>query len=164
MDYTNNYHLPQWVKSDRIMMDDFNNAMSAIDSGIKSAQNAANSAKSAASAAQNAANAAKNTAQNAYSPSQKPYAAGSYTGDSGTQTIHLGFRPSFVIVCGAETAGDVGYISRVTCYFGLTAGNILKSRISFTNDGFTVHPYPNNGENLPALNYNGRTYDYIAFR
>ena len=24
MDYTKNYHLPQWVKSDRIMMDDFN--------------------------------------------------------------------------------------------------------------------------------------------
>ena len=35
MDYTTNYHLPQWVESDRIMMEDFNEAMAAIDEGIK---------------------------------------------------------------------------------------------------------------------------------
>ena len=31
MNYTTNYHLPQWVESDRIMMEDFNEAMEAID-------------------------------------------------------------------------------------------------------------------------------------
>jgi hypothetical protein len=34
MDYTKNHHLPQWVKSDRIMMDDFNAAFANIDKGL----------------------------------------------------------------------------------------------------------------------------------
>ena len=36
MTYTQNYQLPQWVKSDRIMMDDFNDANSKIDAALKS--------------------------------------------------------------------------------------------------------------------------------
>ena len=34
MDYTKNYHLPQWVKSDRIMMDDFNRMCVDIENGL----------------------------------------------------------------------------------------------------------------------------------
>ena len=34
MDYTTNYHLPQWVESDRIMMEDFNEAMAAIEKRV----------------------------------------------------------------------------------------------------------------------------------
>ena len=34
MDYTANYHLPQWEKSDRIMMDDFNAAMADVEAGL----------------------------------------------------------------------------------------------------------------------------------
>ena len=34
MDHTTNYQLPQWVKSDRIMMDDFNDANSKIDAAL----------------------------------------------------------------------------------------------------------------------------------
>lgn len=34
MEYTKNYHLPQWVKEDRIMMDDFNAAMSSLENGL----------------------------------------------------------------------------------------------------------------------------------
>ena len=34
MNYTKNYRLPQWVKEDRIMMDDFNAAMSSMESGM----------------------------------------------------------------------------------------------------------------------------------
>ena len=62
MDYTTNYHLPQWVESDRIMMEDFNEAMAAIDGGIKAAQNTADGGTAAAEAAQNAANKAQETA------------------------------------------------------------------------------------------------------
>ena len=36
MIYTQNYQLPQWVKSDRIMMDDFNDANTKIDAALKS--------------------------------------------------------------------------------------------------------------------------------
>ena len=34
MDYTFNYHLPQWAETDRVMRTDFNSAMSNIDGGI----------------------------------------------------------------------------------------------------------------------------------
>lgn len=34
MEYTKNYHLPQWVETDRIMMQDFNAAMADIESGL----------------------------------------------------------------------------------------------------------------------------------
>ena len=47
MEYTTNYHLPQWVESDRIMMGDFNEAMSNLEGGITTAQEAADAAKEA---------------------------------------------------------------------------------------------------------------------
>ena len=34
MNYTTNYHLPQWVESDRILMEDFNDAMESIEEGL----------------------------------------------------------------------------------------------------------------------------------
>ena len=34
MNYTTNYHLPQWVESDRILMEDFNEAMETIDTAM----------------------------------------------------------------------------------------------------------------------------------
>ena len=34
MNYTTNYHLPQWSESDRILMGDFNDAMSRIETGL----------------------------------------------------------------------------------------------------------------------------------
>ena len=34
MNYTQNYQLPQWEKTDRIMMDDFNDAMSKVENGF----------------------------------------------------------------------------------------------------------------------------------
>jgi len=36
MNYTKNYHLPQWVKSDRIMMDDFNRMCADLENGLTS--------------------------------------------------------------------------------------------------------------------------------
>ena len=34
MNYTENYHPPQWVKSDRIMMEDFNQMCADIEAGL----------------------------------------------------------------------------------------------------------------------------------
>ena len=42
MNYTTNYHLPQWVQTDRIQMEDFNQAMADIDEGLGSALQSAN--------------------------------------------------------------------------------------------------------------------------
>ena len=43
MNYTDNYHLPQWVKSDRIMMDDFNEMCRNIEAGLNKTQSNASS-------------------------------------------------------------------------------------------------------------------------
>ena len=45
MNYTKNYRLPQWVKEDRIMMDDFNAMNSSIENGLTKTAAAANAAK-----------------------------------------------------------------------------------------------------------------------
>ena len=34
MDYTKHYHLPQWEKADRIMMEDFNRMCADIEDGL----------------------------------------------------------------------------------------------------------------------------------
>ena len=90
MNYTTNYHLPQWVETDRIQMEDFNQMCAAIDQGIKGAQDTAETAQANASAAQTAADAVAD----AYTPDNKPYVIGTYTGNGyGTQEITLGFFP-----------------------------------------------------------------------
>lgn len=40
MEYTKNYHLPQWVKSDRIMMEDFNAMCGSIEGGLTAGKDA----------------------------------------------------------------------------------------------------------------------------
>ena len=55
MNYTTNYHLPQWVESDRILMEDFNQAMETLDGGIAAAKATADTAKTTAETAQSAA-------------------------------------------------------------------------------------------------------------
>ena len=168
MDYTTNYHLPQWVESDRILMEDFNQAMAGIDTGIKSAQDTADSGAAAASAAQttadraeNKADAAKNAADaitgKAYTPDNKPFVTGSYTGNGATQTISLGFRPSAVLVgcTGGPTPNDNTFFTcgTVTPYEG---------SFSITATGFSVTAASDG--RMTQLNASGMAYDYIAFR
>ena len=51
MNYTTNHHLPQWVSSDRVRMEDFNDAMANIESGLSANADAASDALSTAQAA-----------------------------------------------------------------------------------------------------------------
>ena len=106
MNYTTNYHLPQWVETDRIMMEDFNQAMAAMDQGMAEAKVAAEAAQEAAGTAQAAAEIAQSSADavaDAYTPGNQPYAVGSYTGTGADMTITLGFRPKFLILSGMES-------------------------------------------------------------
>ena len=170
MDYTNNYHLPQWVKSDRIMMDDFNQMCANIDSNLAATAQTAVNAQSAASAAQSAANAAKSAAANAQSTANTarqeaaalPYAVGTYTGTGATLSIKLGFRPSFVIITGAASSTVSDYVDGR--YFGATGGHTLPTRCKLTATGFTVYPQDQINGNYPSFNYVNRVYDYIAFK
>ncbi|MDE6880171.1 MAG: hypothetical protein K2P20_02305 [Oscillospiraceae bacterium] len=141
MNYTEHYHLPQWKKDDRIMMEDFNAAMANLESGITNAQETAEDAKAEAV--------------------RLPYAVGSYVGTGElNRHITLGFRPRFVLV-GAPVERDAGGTG-LDFYAGFTSGGALPLTLQLTDDGFTVNPtlLPN----FPELNYKDYTYDYIAFR
>ena len=157
MNYTTNYHLPQWVESDRILMEDFNDAMAGIDQGLQGAQTAAETAQTTAETAQSTASAAQSTAGAAYAPNNKPYVFGTYEGTGRNLTVTLGFRPSAVLVYehyDGETAADAG-----GCM--LRCDNELGSRLQIQDDGFHVGT---NYGTYPYINRSGYSYVYMAFR
>ena len=141
MNYTTNYHLPQWVESDRIMREDFNQMCADIDGGLAAAQT---------------------TADTAYCPTNKPYAVGSYTGNRGTKTVNLGFRPSFLIICGDKSSSTPsGHSSSLGDSFGIITANHNYGLVTLTDTGFQV----THDNNLyPQLNDTVDVYVYIAFR
>ena len=150
MEYTSNYHLPQWVETDRIMMGDFNQMCSDIETGLVSNAQAAAAAQAAAEAV-----------QDAYTPDNKPYVVGSYTGDGTTnnRAINLGFKPRFLIITGMSRSSneDDSPLKR----FALVGPGGSSSIASLTETGFTVI---NSGSRYPDLNSNWSSYSYIAFR
>ena len=141
MNYTTNYHLPQWVESDRIMMGDFNEAMDTLDTELAAAQAVTDVA---------------------YTPDNKPYTIGSYTGNGNTITITLGFRPSFLLI-----SGDVGSTSLVSHYqqygyhVGFVSDAFVYDTITLTDTGFKIVRDYNN---YPQWNEGNHKYIYIAFR
>ena len=178
MNYTQNHHLPQWVGSDPIRMDDFNQMNQDIEAGLDAAASRANAAASAAQAAQSSAdaaaeaaasalskaNAAQAAASSAYSPDNKPYVTGSYTGAIGSAAINLPFRPSFLIISGMKPGDSQSDMSQFDRYFAMVSGAQMKARVQIISTGFAVFPKPTSGCYYPDLNEPGRTYDYIAFK
>ena len=162
MNYTKNYRLPQWVKEDRIMMDDFNAMNTSIENGLTRTDAKAASAVSSAARAEQTAASAVDTANAA--AAARPYAVGTYTGSGGTKTIELGFRPSFVVVSGVSSTVVTNDSSELARYFAMTAGNTIPTRIQFTDTGFTVYPMDTEHKYYPCLNAGSRTYDFIAFK
>ena len=159
MNYTTNYHLPQWVESDRILMEDFNDAMSGIDGGIAAAKATADTAKNTADSAESKADAAQATADNAYCPENKPYAIGRYYGKGETaQTITLGFKPSYLIISG-QAGGSDDADKNIGIFHGQNMGN----KVTLSSTGFTVAEQSSSAL-YPLLNSMGRNYGYIAFR
>lgn len=141
MEYTINYHLPQWAESDRIMMGDFNQMCSSIDQGLTTAQS---------------------SADKAYSPEKKPYAVGSYTGNHGIKTINLGFHPSFLIITGDESSNtSSGHYATLGSSFGIITDNHNYGTVTLTDTGFSVARV---SDNYPRLNESSSQYVYIAFR
>ena len=162
MNHTKNYNLPQWELNDLIRMEDFNSAMANLESGIDTARGEAAEAQAEANSAKVVANTAKATADTALA--SKPYVAGSYVGAGTEQTIHLGFRPSFLIVSGLKETMATNTTTDFDRFFGMSGGNIMTHRLAFTESGFKV--FPSNALNYyyPDFSDNGRRYDYIAFK
>ena len=104
MDYTANYHLPQWVKEDRILMEDFNEAMSSIDQGIKGVDTTVTEGLAAVAANLGAAGKNARIAWGSYVGTGK-YGAGNPT------SLSFDFYP-VVVFCGCELwASEVGWPS-----------------------------------------------------
>ena len=162
MNYTTNYHLPQWVESDRILMEDFNDAMAGIDQGLQGAKAAADTAESKADAAQAAAETAQSSADalaDAYTPDNKPYVVGSYSGTGNTQTIEVGFRPSAVLVGKHYSSADASEAGGMCALIG---GGGVSGILLFKDNGFTV--YDNTTILYPSVNWKYGGYWYVAFR
>lgn len=71
MQYTENYHLPQWVKSDRIMMQDFNQMCADLEAGMtENAQTAAEVRQNSAALDQKTLARLQRIAYNQYSAAQ----------------------------------------------------------------------------------------------
>ncbi len=149
MNYTTNYHLPQWVKEDRIMMDDFNRAMADIEKGLVNAQTVADAARQTANTAHTEA-------------TTLPYAVGTYTGTGADMTIKVGFRPRFLIISSQPDAPSLSQLLEFNQCSVITGGNTVCRRVQFTKNGFTVKAQEY--YEYPDLTIAGRVYDYIAFK
>ena len=159
MKRTTNYNLPTWEKDDFIRMQDFNDLTGKLDAALKSGADAQ-------TALQNAIKAVKATAENAYSSANKPYVAGSYTGNGGTQTVDLGFKPRFLVISRGFDKGD--YSADYALFAGTPEqiDSWMAKVVSITDTGFTVKMATYNTSTCPQLwlNTGGKTYSYIAFR
>ena len=139
MNYTENYHLPQWEETDRVMRTDFNDAMASIESGMSGNAQAATAAMAEAV--------------------KLPYAVGSYTGNGSSQDVNVGFRPRFVLICGDQKHNNIYYGGLVSIMAG---ANINSERLFMTDNGFWVEV--NTANVFPRINESGKTYEFIAFR
>ena len=96
---------------------------------------------------------------------EKPYVIGSYTGNGGTQSIDLGFKPRFLHITGTICNY---YSYRSTYQHEVATGGAQASEVvQLTDTGFTVvwTMGPNGNDELyPMINRNGDIYSYIAFR
>lgn len=182
MNYTKNYHLPQWVKEDRIMMDDFNRMCADMEAGLtknaqdlktglnKTAQDAAAATSSAAATAAAASSAAMTAAQEAQSTADaalakanaafavdnRPYVWGKYIGTGKELEITLGFQPYFLMIW--MVASD--NTSSTVLYLSITQGASNDRMVTATKTGFKLSQNSSNA----GINMSGAINHYLAFR
>ena len=140
MNYTEKYHLPQWEESDRVMRTDFNNAMAALEDGLKTNAQGVSEAKTEAA--------------------KLPYVVGTYVGTVEAQDIYLGFQPAMVIIGSTENSNVQD--STLAKMMVLTADSGT-TKIRLTDTGFHMEAETTQYK-YPKPNYPGGKYQYIAFR
>ena len=147
MNYTQNYHLPQWEESDRVMRSDFNQMCADIENGINGAK---------AQAAQSDAALDQKIAAAQAAAEELPYVVGTYRGTGQLQKIVLGFRPAAVLICkiyssNIENAKDV---------LALFTGTGRDKILTIDEDGFSLLSQLTQ----PQVNSYMTDYCYIVFR
>lgn len=186
MNYTKKYHLPQWKETDRVLMEDFNQMCTDIESGIESAKAEAKTSSQALSeritAAQNAADAAQTSAGNAQAAAENAQAAAGNAqtaADAAMEKANNAYssdQKPYVVGSYVGTGGVVtintGFRPSFVIISGqtiettspavfLATGDVNNAQIGFRDKYFSVYPAENY---LPHIDLVGRTYHYIAFR
>ena len=146
MNYTQNYHLPQWEESDRVMRSDFNQMCADIESGIDGAK---------AQAAQSDAALDQKIAAAQASADTPCFVIGTYSGNFQKQKFTVGFRPSAVIICRMYGSSTGNYDM---C--AVFVGDGIDGTLRIDDDGFTVLAV----NQYPGIHWSGGKYCYLAFR
>lgn len=139
MTTTQNLNLPQWEKTDRIMMDDFNDAMSKIDAAVNAVSEA--------------------------TVGSIKITAGTYTGDgnvgmSAPNSLTFARKPDLLIISGSWLILDFTAFPTVGCSLNVADGGETKTILTTWN-GNTVSWY--SGYSVDAqCNKSGMTYHYYA--
>ena len=144
MQRTSNYQLPTWEKSDRIMMEDFNDMTQKIEAAI-------DGAKSDAAAAQSTADSAL---------SKQHCATGHYKGTGQLQTFEVGFHPSAVLIQ-RRSDDDDAPVGNATYLF---LDSISYAPIYFVDNGFCLRPQRSGDNTYPVVNISPYPFSYVAFR
>lgn len=161
MNYTEKYHLPQWVETDRIMMDDFNAAMASIEGGLTAVKGeAAQDASGLSQRLDTVEQTAEEAHEKAYTP---PFVIGNYIGLDEAKTFTVGFRPSMVIIWGDQPGADVNTMGRHSGVVVETPSNVWSGLVGFTDTGFTLVK-PREANVYPKLMEYAHYYVYAAFR
>ena len=147
MEYTQNYHLPQWVETDRILMDDFNEAYSAIDAALDGLREDVDANESAI-AASDAAHASFGNCK---------FYTGSYVGAGSSQPISHTFPAKPALVAVLEASSGYGFLS----FYGMPTPMAGNDSLDMTWSGNTVTWF-NGGSAAGGMDYPGSTYNVLA--
>ena len=173
MTQTQKYHLPQWEKSDRIVMEDFNSmtakletALTAHDIEIAAKADKAAIASLQTQVSQKAAETALNSAVSSLEvkiAGKASVVMGSYYGTGGTQRISLGFTPKAVWF--QPKGGDLGFSGFAASGF-VAPGYPMRSSSGLdiaSISGNDLVVVSSDGNRIDA-NRKDTYYYYVAFR
>ena len=163
--FTENYQLSQWAKSDRVLMDDFNADNAKIDAAIKAVQQKADGLAGSKADASALAALAQTVAAHTSSLSKAgncrvyttSYTGNGQSGENKPKGLAFPKAPALVVILGGQYAGilvqgsDMYKAIAVTCYTG---------RASWYDSGRTVFLYGDLAAN--QFNENGVTYRVVA--
>ena len=135
MNYTKNYHLPQWEETDRVMRTDFNQMCADIDQGVAEAKVVADLAANSIH-------------------------IGYYMGQWPEVQVTTGFRPKALVIFRlfVPTNDESAAVSRVSIFL---SGESYSKTVRFQDDGFVV---VGKEYSYPDINTGRNEYAYIAFR
>ena len=161
MDYTTNYHLPQWVESDRIMMEDFNEAMAAIEKGLSDGKNNVETNTEQMQTQLEALSAALGTGGKNARLQWGSYMGTGVSSSSQPATISFDFAPAVVFIY-YNYSGAYGMITLLRSVERMVADTFYHKNILVSWSDHEVSFYPEEEGGNPYFNVSSYPYYYVA--